>query len=254
MVSAWPTPHPHCNHRWRAGRVRLVLMGASAGCSCYPFLRVGAGHLSPLARYSWTAQWWDTSGAASPTTESSFIVGPITSTDWDGALWLGGGAQNDFALSVEPVDSSILLFVASPGGSILLAGDGDVKTSKHWVPRGDDVGLSPWIDNRKTVTHQARFACLLLCPHLPRCPCPCLCVSVSIPLSLDLCLLRVWLAVMLRVYRQTCHAPLIAVPPHGLFRLYRRCPASHQGYGLNEGAGGNGRVLPVPVSSSSTPT
>ena len=59
-LSAWPTPHPHCNRRWRAGRVSLVLMGASAGCGCYPFLRVGAGHLSPLARHSWTAQWWDT--------------------------------------------------------------------------------------------------------------------------------------------------------------------------------------------------
>ena len=45
--------------------------------------------LDSMTSYTWSTQWWSVDGRASPTTSSSFEVGPVTTDDWVGARWVG---------------------------------------------------------------------------------------------------------------------------------------------------------------------
>eukprot|EP01050_Picozoa_sp_SAG11_P018424 SAG11_NODE_2779_length_2979_cov_1.574306_1_plen_569_part_00 len=40
--------------------------------------------------YRWSVRWWDSAGAASPTSSSSFSTGLYAEGDWRGAAWIGG--------------------------------------------------------------------------------------------------------------------------------------------------------------------
>lgn len=116
--------------------------------------------LKPLATYTWQAQWWSAGNdTPSPTTSAAFTIGPITEADWEGSVWLGGG-QNEFKLtySLDAVSAAAgaSIFVASPGGAVVYS-QSQIEKTRDWiwtVVGDDEIGLSPWIDFRKTVSYQ----------------------------------------------------------------------------------------------------
>lgn len=48
--------------------------------------------------YTWTAQYWDSEGHASPLAHGHFDVGPVTSRDWEGSHWYGYGQMPSVAM------------------------------------------------------------------------------------------------------------------------------------------------------------
>jgi hypothetical protein len=141
---------------WDSGKVKA---SAATGVKC-------GVDLPPLTSYGWTAQWWanstsisnSTTSAAtgstpatpSPISGAEFVIGPVTEDDWEEAMWIGAGGQNDFRFSLTANSGSdVYMFVASPGGAVVLAGSGEGAAHV-----GDPVGVSAWTDFRKTVPYQ----------------------------------------------------------------------------------------------------
>lgn len=123
--------------------------------------RLDAVHLATTL--SILASNWIPSSAGndtpSPTTSAAFTIGPITEADWEGSVWLGGG-QNEFKLtySLDAVSAAAgaSIFVASPGGAVVYS-QSQIEKTRDWiwtVVGDDEIGLSPWIDFRKTVSYQ----------------------------------------------------------------------------------------------------
>ena len=114
--------------------------------------------LDALQTYHWTARWWANDAqksSPSPTSTAKFVVGPCSEADWKGSRWVGGGL-NEFRITFNRTTASdTLVFVASPGGSLLYTRNPSSPSSSPWAPVGKDVvGVSPWTDFRKMVTYR----------------------------------------------------------------------------------------------------
>jgi hypothetical protein len=107
---------------WDSG---IVNASAAVGVVCGRDLMPG--------HYTWTAQWW-TAAAASPMSSASFTIGPSNAT-WAETSWVGEG-HTEFRLQFA-AGAATTLFIAAPGGSVVLA---------NGKPVTDECGLAAWID------------------------------------------------------------------------------------------------------------
>jgi hypothetical protein len=123
---------------WDSGQVNAT---AAAGIRC-------GVELVSLTSYTWTASWKAVGvDGPSPTAASKFTIGPSASADWAKSRWVGAG-QNEFQIEVTTSNAAAArVFVASPGGAVLRS----ASTGAHLG--SDSIGLSAWVDFRKSVPY-----------------------------------------------------------------------------------------------------